>query len=208
MSYTLYWATSSGAFVVEAVLELAGVPFDKVLVDLDNDEHTKDEFKGINPMKQVPALKLPDGTIMTESAAICLYLAETHPESKLFPLSGVARAKATRVLFYLASNVYETILRLSYPGRYTASSDASDVKAVQTGAAARLVDLMSVTEGFVVGPYLLGKELSFLDIYLFMLLGWYPKPEETLAKFPKQKVLFETVGKIPLIVKLKETYKM
>lgn len=67
---------------------------------------------------QVPVLILPDGTKLTESAAMILQLNEDFP-GKLFPEKGPARATAFRWLLFMAVNLYETVLRYDYSGRFT-----------------------------------------------------------------------------------------
>jgi glutathione S-transferase len=47
-------------------------------------EHKSEEFLALNPRGQTPALQLDDGTVITESVAICRYLEGTHPEPPLF----------------------------------------------------------------------------------------------------------------------------
>jgi len=66
-------------FLAEKGLTVPSVP-----VDLGKLEHMTGEFERINPIRQVPALELNDGTIITESVAICRYFEETHPEPSLF----------------------------------------------------------------------------------------------------------------------------
>jgi glutathione S-transferase len=53
-------------------------------VDLMQGEHKRPEFRGRTGMSMVPALELDDGTVITESLAICRYLEALHPEPNLF----------------------------------------------------------------------------------------------------------------------------
>ena len=72
--YKLYWARTSGAMVPEALFEEIGVDYEKIVIDIAKEENRSDEFLAINPMGQIPTLVLPDGTMMTESAAQHLLL--------------------------------------------------------------------------------------------------------------------------------------
>ncbi len=80
MSYRLYNRPGSGGFVVEAALALADADFD--LVELDSKAGTPlpESFREHNPWRQVPTLILPDGSTMTETAAILIHLAACHPD--------------------------------------------------------------------------------------------------------------------------------
>ena len=85
MSYRLYNRPGSGGFVVEAALKLAEAPFE--LVELESKPGTPlaESFRETNPWKQLPVLVLPDGSIMTETAAILIHLAACFPEKDLAP---------------------------------------------------------------------------------------------------------------------------
>ncbi|MEM7564166.1 MAG: glutathione S-transferase N-terminal domain-containing protein, partial [Pseudomonadota bacterium] len=101
--YQLYWAPDSGALAPHIVLEELGVEYQLSVVDLENSEETSSNYLSVNPRGQVPALMLDDGTIMTESAAILLHLAERHPEAALLPeAASPERARLYRWLFYAA----------------------------------------------------------------------------------------------------------
>ncbi|MAH85015.1 MAG: hypothetical protein CBB68_12275 [Rhodospirillaceae bacterium TMED8] len=69
-----------------------GVDIELVTVDLGAREQTENQFKAINPRQCVPALELDDGTIITESVAICRYLDEIKPKPSLFGTSALSKA--------------------------------------------------------------------------------------------------------------------
>ncbi len=74
--YRLYWAAGTGAIAPEVMLEAAGTAFERIVVDLAAGEHRRADYLAVNPVGEVPALVLPDGTVVTESAAIVLLLGE------------------------------------------------------------------------------------------------------------------------------------
>ena len=96
--YRLYWARNTGAFAPEAAMTLAGVPFERLAVDTDAGEHQGEAYRRLNPMGQVPLLILPDGTAMTESAAMLLHLADRFPEAGLAPAPGTRPMMLPRML--------------------------------------------------------------------------------------------------------------
>jgi len=77
--YTLYGGKGSGSAPVEAALELIGAQFRIVNAATWLNDPGVDELRQVNPLLQIPTLKLPDGTVMTESAAILIHLALAHP---------------------------------------------------------------------------------------------------------------------------------
>ncbi len=173
MSYRLYNRPGSGGFVVEAALALADADFD--LVELDSKAGTPlpESFREHNPWRQVPTLILPDGSTMTETAAILIHLAACHPDMALAPPSGTsAHAAFLRWLVFANVNIYEAVLRLPYPDRYT--TDPGGLEAVREAAIARMGKALSVLENTIdPGPFLLGSAMSLVDVYVAMLFTWY-----------------------------------
>ena len=74
--FTVYGDKGSGAFSAEAALAEVGAPYDFHLISLERNEQRKPEFLAINPSGKMPALKLPEGQILTESLAILLTIAD------------------------------------------------------------------------------------------------------------------------------------
>jgi glutathione S-transferase len=61
-----------------------GITIPTVAIDLGKMEHKSEAFTAVNPRQRTPALELDDGTVITESVAICRYLEALHPEPNLF----------------------------------------------------------------------------------------------------------------------------
>lgn len=133
--YKLYTRPGSGGFVVEAALALAKAPFEQI--DVPKSDRPDPAFLAISPLNQVPALTLPDGSSLTESAAICILLAERHPRAGLAPAADApARADFLRWMAFMSSALYPAVLRFYYAPRYTV--DADGAKAVKQAAVAEM----------------------------------------------------------------------
>lgn len=78
---------------VRIFLAEKGVEVPMVEVDMMKGENRMPEFLAINPMGTLPVLELDDGTILTESVAICRYFEELHPEPNLFGSTALERAQ-------------------------------------------------------------------------------------------------------------------
>ena len=78
---------------VRIFLAEKGISIPLVSVELLQQEHKQAEFSALNPVQQVPALELDDGSILTESIAICRYLEELYPEPNLFGSTARERAE-------------------------------------------------------------------------------------------------------------------
>src|SRR5688572_1753230 len=83
--YVVYGAAGSGSVPVEATLTLLGAPYRVIERVVWEDKAIAEEMGKVNPLKQIPALVLPSGELMTESAAILTWLADSHPGSGLSP---------------------------------------------------------------------------------------------------------------------------
>jgi glutathione S-transferase len=185
--YKLYWAQGSGAMAPQALFEEIGVEYEKIVIDFEKEEHKSDEFLSVNPMGQIPALVLPDGTLMTETAAMLAQIVDRHPEAKLAPPAGSAeRARFLRWLFFLASNVYPTILRIYYSERH--STDPSAAEGIKAAAESDLNEQFKILEDALdPGPYLVGEAFSAADILLWMLIQWHPDPPHLFEEAPRVK---------------------
>ncbi|RVC41406.1 glutathione S-transferase family protein, partial [Mesorhizobium sp. M4B.F.Ca.ET.088.02.2.1] len=180
--YRLYTRPGSGGFVVEAALALAGAPFDQV--DVPKKDPPDQAFLEISPLNQVPVLTLPDGRSITESAAICILLAERHPEAGLAPAAGSpARADFLRWMAFMSSVLYPAGLRFYYAHRYTAAPDG--VEAVKQAALAEMDRGFAILDKALAGrDWLVGERLSLADVYLVMLAAWHPEIGKVAAAWP------------------------
>lgn len=84
---TFYHAPWSRGSTIFWLLEELGVHYDMKLVDIRASGGVPEEYRAIQPNKKVPAI-VHDGTVVTERAAIALYLTETFPEAGLAPRPG------------------------------------------------------------------------------------------------------------------------
>ncbi len=200
--YKLFWSKSAGSMAPEVLFEEVGAEYEKVLVDLENDENRSAEFLAVNPMGQIPALVLPDGTLMTESAAMVLHICDRHPEAKLAPPAGSPEsARFQRWLVYMAAALYNADLRLYYAERMTTDAAGAD------GIAARGREDMDryfavLNDALDPGPYLLGETYSAADVYLWMLAKWHPDQKQLLADNPRIAKLVGLVEARPAVAKV------
>ncbi|HAH11881.1 MAG TPA: glutathione S-transferase [Alphaproteobacteria bacterium] len=77
---------------VRIFLAEKGIEVPKVNVEIMKGEHKSDEYRRINPLSGVPSLELDDGSIITETVAICRYFEELHPETPLFGTDAKTKA--------------------------------------------------------------------------------------------------------------------
>jgi len=171
MSYTVFGDKGSGAFSAEAVLAEAGAPYEFYSVSLERNEQRKPEFLAINPSGKIPALRLPEGEVITESAGILLTIADHFPNARLLPPhASAARAQAYRWLAFMASEIYPMVEISDYPERF--APQGADAEALRVKARERIRERLLIVERFAAGPWLLPSGFSILDIYASMFTRW------------------------------------
>lgn len=180
--YVLHSDAGSGGFAVQAVLEAAGADYRLVEVEGKSARQRTPEFLRLSPLGQVPVIELPDGTVMTESAAILIHLADALAPGQLAPeAASPDRPAYLRWLVFMAVNLYGADLRLYYPQRYT--TDDSGARAVKEAALAHLDAQFAIVDDAIgARAFLVSDSFSAADPYLLMLAHWHPEPGALFAR--------------------------
>lgn len=190
-SLTLYGRDETGSAAVEALLVEAAIPF--TLINVPSNSVTdpelikqRDAYHKINPMAQVPTLKINDYA-MTESAAIMLWLGDVYGEEMAkagFFIPGnadILRADYLRWLFFFATEHYQAHLFFAYAKRWT-DNDPKHTELQRAKAHAAIERQLTLVEQRLGGdPYFYGDKISPLDFYAAMLFGWNAE----ISKFPR-----------------------
>lgn len=179
---TLYYSRASCAYAPHILLHDAGADFTTVEIDFATGEQTSPDFLAINPKGRVPALVTPNG-ILTENPAILLYIAQTHPETKLAPSEPFALARAQSFNMFLASTVH-----VAHSHKHRGARWADD-PAAQAAMTAKVTENMAMYAGMIeahyfTGPWVLGEDYSMCDAYLALITRWLGADGVDLADFP------------------------
>lgn len=176
--HVLYGAQGSGSAIVELALLKANLPFTFVRAALWEPDSALDELEKLNPLKQIPTLVLPDGSILTESAAILIHLGLTSPEAKLLPTDARSRSQSIRGLVYIAANCYSAISVSDFPERWFVSSESDgpsevEKKAVREAARRNLHRAWEIfADAYPATPFLSGAEPGALDFMAVIVSRW------------------------------------
>ena len=175
----LYYSPGACSLSPHVVLHEAGVTFEIERVDLASHlTETGADFTQINPKGYVPALRLDDGQVLTEGAAIVQFIADLHPKAGLAPKPGtLERARLQEYLNYIAAEYHKAFAPLFSPN---ASESA---KAVAVTNVKRRLDYFEkiFSDG---RSYLLGDTFSVADAYLFVISTWTKPTGIGLDKWP------------------------
>ena len=162
----LHYAPGSAAMAPHATLAEIGIPYELVLVERDEEGRPSHEYFALNPWGKIPTLEDGD-LVLTESAAICLHLAERFPEARLAPPPATReRSELYRWLLWLSNTVQMTQLRHFYPHRY-------GTEGVKDAADTDLAAHYDLIDAYLDGrEWLVGDERTVADFFLFMLTRW------------------------------------
>jgi GST-like protein len=116
--HLLFGSKGSGSAMAEVALEWAGLPYQLVTAATWEPDSALKALRKANPLQQIPTLVLPDGSVLTESAAILMHLGLSHPKSGLLPKEAKERAQILRALVFIAANCYSQISICDYPERW------------------------------------------------------------------------------------------
>src|SRR4030095_13809294 len=124
----LYWAPRSRFISAIWLLEETGLPYERVLTDISTGAQKAPEYLAINPMGKVPGLKDGDAAL-GEAAAICAYIADRYPETKLAPaITDPLRARYLQWLFFSPSCIEPALIQLFTKLEVPASTGRGEVR--------------------------------------------------------------------------------
>ena len=203
-SYTLYGRAGWGSTIVEAQLDWYGLPFAfEPVEDLFKSPEARQRLEKVNPLAQVPTLVLPNGEIMSESAAITLLLADITGTEQLVPGSGAPeRARFLRWLVFLVANIYPTFTYADDPARFVSVNAARDPFRAAADAYAQRLWRQVETEARA--PWFLGERFSALDLYVAVMTRWRPRRGWFETETPK---LFAIARRVDVLPQLTEMWK-
>lgn len=201
--YTLYGSPGSGSAAVEVALQMAKLPWQAVRAATWEPGATLAELHQRNPLGQIPTLMLPDGRVLTESAAILIHLGLVMPDSGLLPLDPALRAQVIRGLVFIAANCYAAIGVIDYPERWCAAANVEQgavLDSLRSGAQARLHGLWEqFADQFVATPFLSGPELGALDVLAAVVSRWAGTPAHLQAARPDFFATLKRIESVPVV---------
>lgn len=198
MTYTVYGAAGSGSVPVEAALTLIGASYQVIDAVTWEGEAERDKVAAVNPMRQIPALITPDGEILTESAAILIWLAEQHPEAALAPEPGdLRRAQFLRWMSFMPAAVYSMFWVRDEPSRLGGDDPAAQ-ETIKVRTAERIADCWAKMESQITPDrFLLGPDLTVLDLYVSVASRWTPHRKRFHQVAPRMGQVMRRVDALP-----------
>ena len=151
---------------VRIFLAEKGIQVPSTNVDLGKMEQREDAYSRINPLQRTPALVLDDGTVITESVAICRYFDELHPEPNLFGKGALGKAQVEMWQRRMELNLMmptAQVFRHTHPGM--AQLEVPQIAQVAETNRPRVMEFLKVLdEHFAGNRFAAGADYSIADI--------------------------------------------
>jgi glutathione S-transferase len=190
----LYYSPGACSLSPHIALNEAGLKHQAIRADLKT-KQTEDggDYKKKNPLGYVPALELDDGTMLFEGPAIVQYIADKAPGKNLAPANGsMERYKLQSWLNFVSTEMHKGFSPLFNPAM---PDDAK--KIAKDRLATRFAHL---EEHFTKHDYLMGKDFSVVDGYLFTTLNWTKPTGIDLSPYPHVQKYHARIAARPAVV--------
>jgi glutathione S-transferase len=182
----LYYHPNNASLAPHMLLEEIGAPFELLLVDRANAAHKSPQYLKLNPNGQIPVLVDGD-LVLYESAAICLHLADTHPQARLAPaLQTAERAHFYKWLVWCTNTPQAMLLHYFYSQRLVNEGDAGAAAQVKAHAEAKVGAMLDQLDAQLAShgaDWLLGSTFSAVDPFALMVCRWtrhFSRPARSL----------------------------
>jgi glutathione S-transferase len=171
----------------------AGIALELEKVDLGSKRTASGEdYLSVNPKGYVPALRLDDGSVLTEVSAIIQYLADRAPAAGLIPPAGtMERYRLLEWIGYIATEIHKGF------GPLWNARLAPEGRAAAVAALARRLDL--VEQVLARQPFLMGEAFTVADAYLFTVASWAPWVKLDMAPWPALRDFVSRVAARPKV---------
>jgi glutathione S-transferase len=190
----LYYSPGACSLAPHIAAREAGLPIELDKVDLRSKKTAAGEdFSALNPKGYVPALRLDDGSLLTEVAAVLQYVGDRAPASGLLPAVGSGeRYRVIEWLTFISSEIHKA---------YGPLWDPKSTEEAKQAARVRLaLRLGFVEKALEKGDHLMGARFSVADAYLFTVVNWSGMTGVDLAPFPKLQAFQKRVAARPKVL--------
>jgi glutathione S-transferase len=191
---TLFYAPGACSMASHVVLEESGEKYDAKRMDLAKGEQRTPEYMKIHPLGRVPALKLDDGSPLTENTAILPFLGKRFG---LWPTDPIKEAKALSIVGFFASSVHPANAHVARPERYT--EDKSAFPGLQAMGRKSFHECLKQIDAMYAGREWLSDKYSVLDPYALVFYAWGVKRELPVAELKNYTALRDRMAKRPAV---------
>lgn len=190
---TLFFTPGACSLSPHIALREAGLPFELAQVDLRTKQTPGTDWLALNPKGYVPALRLPDGEVLTEGAIIVQYIADQVPDAKLAaPYGTRERYRLNAWLHFIATELHKGVS----PFFNALAND--DFKAqLERRIDSRLAILAAAVKD---QPFVTGEQFTVADGYAFYALrSWQRSVKKSIAAWPELVAYYARIAARPTV---------
>jgi len=190
----LYFAPLACSLATRIALYEAGEPARYTQADTETKKLSDgSDFFAVNPMGQVPALRLKDGSILTENTAILQYVADRLPHAQLAPTDARGRSHMQQWLGFIGTEVHKAI--------FIPLLDDKASEEVKRYSRDKISRRMSVLQNHLRGREYVLDSFSIVDAYLTTILNWANASKVDLQQWPEVYEYYQRMLKRPSIAR-------
>ena len=198
---TLYYAPGACSTASHIGLEESGAAYEVKPVALAKGEQRTEAYLKINPRAKVPALKLEDGSILTENTAILSYLALRFPEKQLFPKDPAGQARCISHMAWLSNQVHPSFTHINRPERF-ADDVGAHAALKETGRKNFWANLREI-DGLLAGKqWVQGAQFTVCDPYTLVFYGWGTRIELPMKELKNYTAWKDRMMSRPAVMKV------
>jgi glutathione S-transferase len=187
---TLFYAPGACSMASHIVLEESGEKYEAKRMDLAKGEQRTEEYKKIHPLGRVPALKLDDGSPLSENTAILPYLGKRFG---MWPTDPLKEARALSIVGFFATTVHPAHGHIGRPERYT--DDKAAFPGIQAKARQSFHEYLKQIDAMYAGREWLSDKYSVLDPYALVFYNWGIRRELPVAELTNYTALKDRMVK-------------
>jgi glutathione S-transferase len=191
---TLFYAPGACSMAPHIVLEEGGEKYEKKRMDLSKGEQRTPEYMKIHPLGRVPALKLDDGSPLTENTAILPFLGKRFG---LWPSDPVKEAQALSLVGFFAATVHPANGHIGRPERYT--DDKAAFPGIQEKGKKSFFEYLGQIDALYAKREWLSDKYSVLDPYAFVFYTWAAKRGQPVAELKNYSAAKDRMLKRPAV---------
>ena len=191
---TLFYAPGACSMAPHIVLEESGEKYDAKRMDLSKGEQKTPDYMKIHPLGRVPALKLDDGSPLTENTAILPYLGERFG---LWPSDPVKEAQALSLVGFFAATVHPANAHVGRPERYT--DDKAAFPGIQEKGKQSFFEYLKQVDALYAKREWLSDKYSVLDPYAFVFYVWGVRREYQMGELKNYSAFKDRMLKRPAV---------
>lgn len=196
---TLFYTPGTCALAIRIALNEAGADYQLQYVDFAQGAQRSAEYLALNPLGRVPALRVEDGTVLTEAVALLPYVAQRFAGANLAPSDPVQFARMQSFHSYMASTVHVAHAHRKRGSRW--ADDEHAIIAMQAKVASNMADCFALIEEHWLdrGPWVMGDQYTVADGYLFTVASWLQGDGVDMAHFPRVAAHYQRMLQRPAV---------